>query len=886
MHAASRLHWFSFVDSHGLDTVPLLLRQNDGARIPAPAIPAVLGQEVASAGASALAETPPARMQAAALHGRHPILLQLKSGSSAAARAGRRPIGTARAFSQCEEGAMGAYAGYSTSRPHYRHLPMRVSGATGQAIAHFKSSPRPALSSSSKQTLGPRTSVSTIGWPSTIFVPGHTSCTVLLARAPQRHWHQTQLERTGKDHSTAQEGFGVVAFRSATAEWPSYFQSRRHSLHSLRQQQLWLGSSFERRRDSEGNLDDPRQGGAHYLQGVEGRAFRCAELSPSSPGPSSAAARRQSSSRQDSDYPHLAQSGTHERAPQALVFTRHQRHHHPSPLHPVGCQYMGRSPQPRIGRLGLAASPPTVPLFGSSLSAHGGPIRLSVERSSTPLQFPLAGPTNRGGRLFAAAGSSLEGGRQLVPSSHRADRRPRGKAAAEWSSRNCGNPSLAVSLVASATHRDVLRGFRVSREFPAFSAAGQVRWSRTRQMERIGVPRALPSWMHLRNQQLMARQVLPAPTRQRLSRPAKPPRYSLAPPRSQPVVGREVQQRYADCLGHDAVGQLAVELLLQRNAKTTAETYHTGVNTFLTFCEDYGLEPFDATPHDIVRFIAWVGQQGTVHAANLQPYLSGINSYFRDHMQEPVALGRLVSQAKQSLATRQIDTKATLRRTFLPAEIAYKIYMFASDSLSGSSSPDVAQLRALCATVFSFLFFNRSGTTRKIYTRDLAVQQGVIYFYERHSKGKDALQDSDRTVYQVPHPHLAALLGAFLTLRSRLCHSLGASIPDLLFALPGESTAKWDSATQTSWLLTACSLVGASPPPGFTWSSHSLRSGAASAASAEGWSLEQIEHYGGWSVGSSALRKSYIDPTVRPCPGSRFFFGWLLRRGSTTPTRP
>ena len=167
MHAASRLHWFSFVDSPWVGHCPLTFRQNDEACVPALAIPVVLGQEVASAGASALAETPPVRMHAAALHGRHPILLQLKSGSSTTARAGRRPIGAAGAFSQCEEGAMGAYAGYSTSRPHYRHLPMRVSGASGQAIAHFKPSPRPALSSSSKQTLSPRTSVGTIGRPST-----------------------------------------------------------------------------------------------------------------------------------------------------------------------------------------------------------------------------------------------------------------------------------------------------------------------------------------------------------------------------------------------------------------------------------------------------------------------------------------------------------------------------------------------------------------------------------------------------------------------------------------------------------------------------------------------------------------------------------------------
>lgn len=79
----------------------------------------------------------------------------------------------------------------------------------------------------------------------------------------------------------------------------------------------------------------------------------------------------------------------------------------------------------------------------------------------------------------------------------------------------------------------------------------------------------------------------------------------------------------------------------------------------------------------------------------------------------------------------------------------------------------------------------------------------------------------------------------------------------------------------SDWLSYAVGLLKASPPPGLVWTSHSLRSGPASAAKAQGWDDIYIKHYGGWSRNSD-VHLTYIDPAVRPCAGSRFFFGWLL----------
>ena len=42
---------------------------------------------------------------------------------------------------------------------------------------------------------------------------------------------------------------------------------------------------------------------------------------------------------------------------------------------------------------------------------------------------------------------------------------------------------------------------------------------------------------------------------------------------------------------------------------------------------------------DIARYLAWIGDQSTVAADSLQPYLSAINKLLLDHGKSLVALG-------------------------------------------------------------------------------------------------------------------------------------------------------------------------------------------------------------------------------------------------------
>eukprot|EP00873_Tetraselmis_striata_P012127 jgi/Tetstr1/432391/TSEL_021788.t1 len=91
---------------------------------------------------------------------------------------------------------------------------------------------------------------------------------------------------------------------------------------------------------------------------------------------------------------------------------------------------------------------------------------------------------------------------------------------------------------------------------------------------------------------------------------------------------------------------------------------------------------------------------------------------------------------------------------------------------------------------------------------------------------------------------------------------------------PSEQSKPWIAATMSDWLSTAVRLVGAAPPAGTSWTSHSLRKGAASAANAIGVPLSHIRYQGGWATNSDVVL-NYIDPNVLPSPGAWFFFGHI-----------
>jgi hypothetical protein len=76
---------------------------------------------------------------------------------------------------------------------------------------------------------------------------------------------------------------------------------------------------------------------------------------------------------------------------------------------------------------------------------------------------------------------------------------------------------------------------------------------------------------------------------------------------------------------------------------------------------------------DVARYVAWLGQRGTVAAESLQPYISTINILLLDHALPLVVLGPLVTGVRKGLSNCQEDSQPRLQRMPLPSPVALAI---------------------------------------------------------------------------------------------------------------------------------------------------------------------------------------------------------------------
>ena len=106
------------------------------------------------------------------------------------------------------------------------------------------------------------------------------------------------------------------------------------------------------------------------------------------------------------------------------------------------------------------------------------------------------------------------------------------------------------------------------------------------------------------------------------------------------------------------------------------------MNGFFEFCELNTIAPLDVSSVDIARYIALLGERGTVPATSMQPYLSAINKFLQDHARPPVALGPLVSGVRKGLEKCQRDASLAPERLPLPAPVAMSILEGAEYMLS------------------------------------------------------------------------------------------------------------------------------------------------------------------------------------------------------------
>eukprot|EP00873_Tetraselmis_striata_P025705 jgi/Tetstr1/445969/TSEL_000298.t1 len=296
-----------------------------------------------------------------------------------------------------------------------------------------------------------------------------------------------------------------------------------------------------------------------------------------------------------------------------------------------------------------------------------------------------------------------------------------------------------------------------------------------------------------------------------------------------------------DAFGSDELGQRTLDLLSSSLSAQTLKSYAGRLSQFAEFCHDSeNISPLEATTATVVRYVAWIGERGHIAAKSLQPYLSAINTFFELHNLVPIAKDSLhLTSARQS----HLD------------------------------------YRALLASVVNFLFFARGLTGVSCRAQDVHVDTYNITLQIYREKGRAGRRGpDDLRVLLLPvseHPRVARLLRYFIdNVQSVPLVTVGLAASNFWAVNVAEQSKPWTAATMSNWLSTAVNLVNAAPPAGTSWTSHSLRKGAASAANAIGAPLSHIRYQGGWATNSDVVL-DYIDPNVLPSPGAWFFFGHI-----------
>ena len=322
---------------------------------------------------------------------------------------------------------------------------------------------------------------------------------------------------------------------------------------------------------------------------------------------------------------------------------------------------------------------------------------------------------------------------------------------------------------------------------------------------------------------------------------------------------------------------MATSLFQSALTERTKDNYSSNLGAFYKFCGERLLDPLTASPIDIARYVAWLGQRGTIAAGSLQPYLSAVNRLLQDHALPPVALGPLVAGVR--LENCQEDTRPLPKRLALPAPVALAILDLAERLLPtilwDCRDPKLLLMRAAVATITAYLFFSRGECSARALVSDIIVNDTHITLLLRKEKGKKNLSEGHMNSRQVPCsevPRVAALLAAFFTRQG----TMGQRKRRWSLS-PAEDSELWSADTLSEWLVAAYTAAKRLPPEGFAWTSHSLRKGAASAAHAIGARLTDIRYAGGWSTNSTVLEAKYIDFTMQPSPAAWIFFGFLHR---------
>jgi hypothetical protein len=378
-------------------------------------------------------------------------------------------------------------------------------------------------------------------------------------------------------------------------------------------------------------------------------------------------------------------------------------------------------------------------------------------------------------------------------------------------------------------------------------ASGAKRYNRQSSLGRQCISSSLPAWLYLRRGAESSTLALftglyrePRIPNQELGRQKRPKYMANVIANTNPWI--ETMKPYMPTiLGSGVLGTKTLALLSAAWAPNTTTSQGNTICRYFDLCEEHILAPLVATPAHMARYVAWLGQLGTMKASSLQFYISLVNGFFKDHGLEATALSDLVAKVRKGLAASHVGIEDTLVRFHLPASIIAQALRMAqalrlqfTDSITRAAlqtSPardQVRLLRACMTVVILYFFFSRGGLGRLLNggPRRLRGRRHSLVPKKRTTRSVIIAQN-------IVSPSAHGFHGSdsnFIVLDYSRCTLSGEKYPTARWAIDvSEKYDKWIAHTLTSWLHEATSALRERPPECFSCTSHSLRKGAATA---------------------------------------------------------
>jgi len=374
---------------------------------------------------------------------------------------------------------------------------------------------------------------------------------------------------------------------------------------------------------------------------------------------------------------------------------------------------------------------------------------------------------------------------------------------------------------------------------------------------------------------------------------AAPPR-GAAPAPAQPA-GKQpapwaagLAERLRAQLGDSAAARTAIELASAHLADTTQRSYGSAWSRFEAFCAAQKRPALPADAATIAMYLGHLKNTGNWQPQSVGPVLSAIKKIHQDVLgvEAPVD-AHIIKQVRSGweFAAAQAPGGKTDQRQPFPAEAALLALNRFTQVSAATWQAAPATARALVFTALGFCQFARAGTDMGLQRDDPTITGAAdIVIRLRVMKGHEKHRDYDQQRFSGSSGRLIATLitrwQAFqLSQWQRSSRTMPADVG--FYQLP--SDAAWPppggaSAACNAWLDLACRDLGVVAPLGGKYTSHSLRSGGASAAKAIGVAIDDINDHGGWAPGTTTALKNYIDRSIRPTDAGRALLSFLLRR--------